>query len=317
MSETQDSTKSQENLRLWLQVEQTHPDYVRGFTGNDGFNGTGINPTYLVMKATEMFGPIGIGWGYDIVKEEYVKGAPLGFDAEGNMYGTVLVHIVCLKFWYLTKDGKRGEATHFGGTTFVGKGDHGIFTDEDAPKKSITDALGKCMSMAGFSADVYLGRYDDHKYVARMQEHFKDKSMTGTPTLTALRPARASVEGSQNATAAVSSSEPQAQTTAKASDPEAWIAKVQTFNDDGQLDHARKEAGRFLKGENLKTVRAAIDDRQYAVWLTRIPVLSKANLPKMREKAPQTFSDEEKLQRIIAALDARQASFAALTAAAA
>lgn len=312
MSETQDSTGIQANLRLWSQVEQTHPDFVRGFSGSDGFNGTGINPTYLVRKATEMFGPVGIGWGYDIVKEEYVKGAPLGFDADGNMYGTVLIHVVQLKFWFKLADGSKGEVTHFGGTTFIGKGEYGIFTDEDAPKKSVTDALGKCMSMAGFSADVYMGKYDDQKYVAAMQDHFKNKSRTGTPALTAERPEQPSGAPAK-APAETASAGLSAQTTDQPHDPESWIARILKLSDDGQLDHARKEAGKWLKGDSLKQVRAAVDERQFTVWLSRIPVLSKANLPKMREKAAQTFADADKLDKINAALDARQATFASLT----
>lgn len=314
MSETKDSTGIDANLRLWSQVEQTHPDFVRGFSGSDGFNGTGINPTYLVWKATQMFGPVGIGWGYDIVKEEYVKGAPLGFDADGNMYGTVLIHIVQLKFWFKMQDGTKGEVTHFGGTTFIGKGEYGIFTDEDAPKKSVTDALGKCMSMAGFSADVYMGRYDDQKYVAAMQEQFKNKSKTGTPTLTPERPVQPN-HAPAKTSAEAGSGTLTAQTTDTPHDPNSWIARILKLSDDGQLDHARKEAGKYLKGDDLKKVRATVDERQFTVWLSRIPVLSKGNLQKQRDKAAQTFTDPEKLEKINAALDAREATFAALTSA--
>ena len=39
------------------------------------------------------------------------------------------------------------------------------FTDEDAPKKSVTDALVKALSMIGFAGDIFMGRYDDSKYV--------------------------------------------------------------------------------------------------------------------------------------------------------
>jgi hypothetical protein len=58
-----------------------------------------------------------------------------------------------------------GTVEHFGQTTFVGKNKNGYFTDEEAPKKSLTDAIGKALSMLGFSADIYLGLFDDNKYV--------------------------------------------------------------------------------------------------------------------------------------------------------
>lgn len=37
--------------------------------------------------------------------------------------------------------------------------------DEDAFKKAMTDALTKGLSHLGFSADVYLGKFDDSRYV--------------------------------------------------------------------------------------------------------------------------------------------------------
>jgi hypothetical protein len=61
-----------------------------------------------------------------------------------------------------------GKVKHYGATTFVGEDKNGVFTDEEAPKKSLTDALTKALSMWGFSADVFLGLYDDNKYVASL-----------------------------------------------------------------------------------------------------------------------------------------------------
>jgi len=37
-----------------------------------------------------------------------------------------------------------------------------------------TDALTKALSKLGFNADVFMGMYDDHKYVQMMTEEFKD-----------------------------------------------------------------------------------------------------------------------------------------------
>ena len=37
--------------------------------------------------------------------------------------------------------------------------------DEDAVKKAVTDGLTKCLSYLGFNADVFLGLFDDNKYV--------------------------------------------------------------------------------------------------------------------------------------------------------
>ena len=42
-------------------------------------------------------------------------------------------------------------------------------TDGEAPKKSLTDAIKKALSMLGFSADVFLGMFDDVNYVQQLQ----------------------------------------------------------------------------------------------------------------------------------------------------
>ena len=155
-----------DNLQLWEAVEKTDPKHTKEFKRGGGFKGTATNPTYLARKATEQFGPCGIGWGVDIVKETYAQGGPL--DPQGTL---AVVHVVQIAFWYM-RDEKRGEITAFGQTDFVSKNKYGIVTDEEAPKKSLTDAMTKAMSLLGFSADIHMGMYDDSKYVAEVRREF-------------------------------------------------------------------------------------------------------------------------------------------------
>jgi len=141
------------NLDLWNKVEKTDPKHTKAITGKS-YQGTSPKPHYLVHKATETFGPIGIGWGFTIVDERIEEGA-----------GGERMHIARVKVWY-EWEGKRGEVEHIGGTQFSGTRSSGKpFTDEDAPKKSVTDALVKALSMIGFAGDIFMGRYDDSKYV--------------------------------------------------------------------------------------------------------------------------------------------------------
>ena len=155
------------NTDLWDSVCRTDPAYTKEFKKGGGFRGTAVNPTYLVRCATEKFGPCGIGWGYEVESEELLYGAPVK-DDQGNETVTQ-VHKIRLKLWYV-HEGQRGEVTHYGQTDFVGKDKWGLFTDEEAPKKSLTDALTKCLSMLGFAGDVHLGLYDDSKYVEEVRE---------------------------------------------------------------------------------------------------------------------------------------------------
>ena len=150
-----------DNLALWKQVEKTDPDAVKPITGKP-YKGNSPRPHYLIQKATEIFGPCGIGWGFRIIQQMIVDGAP------GEK-----VHIAHIGLWYEWK-GQRAEIEHVGQTMFSGKRNNGTpYTDEDAPKKSVTDALVKALSMIGFAGDIFSGRWDDSGYVQELREEKK------------------------------------------------------------------------------------------------------------------------------------------------
>jgi hypothetical protein len=157
------------NTTLWQSVEKTDPAFTKQFSRGGGFKGTATNATYLARKATEQFGPCGIGWGVQVIDEEIIEGAPLML--EGQVVAHERIHKVRARLWYV-RDGERGEVEQFGQTQMVGKNKNGFYTDEEAPKKSLTDAMSKCLSLLGFSADIHLGLYDDNKYVATLQAEF-------------------------------------------------------------------------------------------------------------------------------------------------
>lgn len=159
-----------DNLALWHAVEKTDPNHVKAITGKS-YQGTSPKPHYLVHKATETFGPIGIGWGFTIEDERIEEGA-----------GGERMHIARVKVWFKWK-GERGEVEHIGGTQFSGTRKSGQpFTDEDAPKKSVTDALVKALSMIGFAGDIFMGRYDDSKYVNDLRNEAASESRKAANT---------------------------------------------------------------------------------------------------------------------------------------
>jgi hypothetical protein len=154
-----------ENLALWELVEKTPPDQTKAITGKP-YKGNSPKPHWLVRKATETFGPCGIGWGFEIVDEKLLDGALLAENFHER------IHMARVRVWY-EWNGKRGTVEHVGQTVFCGKRNTGQpFTDEDAPKKSVTDGLVKALSMIGFAGDIFLGRYDDSKYVEETRREF-------------------------------------------------------------------------------------------------------------------------------------------------
>lgn len=146
-----------DNLALWHQVEKTPPNQTKPITGKP-YKGNSPKPYWLVHRATETFGPCGIGWGFEILNERVEEGSA------GDR-----VHIAHIRVWYKW-NGERGQVEHIGQTMLAGKNKNGPYTDEDAPKKSVTDGLTKALSMIGFAGDIFMGRYDDSKYVADLNE---------------------------------------------------------------------------------------------------------------------------------------------------
>lgn len=140
-----------DNLELWNAVEKTPPSHTKKITGK-AYQGTSPKPHYIIHKATETFGPCGIGWGFTI-DQQITAGV-----------GDDKLHIAHVKVWYKFK-GERGEVEALGQTPLCGRRKSGdAYLDEDAPKKSVTDALIKALSLVGFAGDIFMGRYDDSKY---------------------------------------------------------------------------------------------------------------------------------------------------------
>ncbi|CAH7345409.1 conserved hypothetical protein [Vibrio chagasii] len=157
---------------------QTNPNlalFMKGFKTDLAFakpdhNGRlSIKTQYRIMRATEIWGPIGVGWGYDVKREWTVKGAPI-------MHKGVItehfeqVHKCEIVFWYM-HDEKRIEFTQYGDTRKLYMAQGGYFIhDDEVEKKSLSDALGKAMSMTGICADIYLGTYDDSGVMIKAEQ---------------------------------------------------------------------------------------------------------------------------------------------------
>lgn len=157
-------TTQNDNLQIWRSGEKTDPVFTKENKHGPG-GSTSINTTYAFKRATEVFGPIGIGWGYEIIKDEIVDGAVKQWRTKD--YETQVqekIHNIQIRFWYKL-NGERGEFDQFGHTDFVGINKWGPFTESEPQKKSLSDAIKKSLSMLGFMADIYLGMFDDQSYV--------------------------------------------------------------------------------------------------------------------------------------------------------
>lgn len=161
------------NTRIWDQVDVTDPSATKNFTGMGGFKGTAIKPTYLMRKATEVFGPCGEGWGWTVLEDRFDEGGPLQAPTkewpEAPRINAKL-HTLKIELWYQGKDGQKCTIQHYGHTPFVLLQGGKIVTDWEAAKKSLTDAIGKCLQPLGFAADIHMGLFDDASYVDAVRD---------------------------------------------------------------------------------------------------------------------------------------------------
>lgn len=178
------------NLNIWKRVQRTDPRFTKPLEGM-GFVGTSINSTYMFMRATEIFGPIGEGWGYEVLEEKFIDGKPLVepvLDERNKQVATRFLrdgdsslfceqnHSIKIRFWYIIECEIRGEFESYGATPYRYQTNYGIKVDGEAIKKSLTDAIKKALSMLGFSSDVFMGMHDNPEYLASNKLEFEIKN---------------------------------------------------------------------------------------------------------------------------------------------
>lgn len=145
------------NLDFWNSVARTDPRHTKHVAVGRGF--TAIDAHYQIREATAKWGMIGSGWG---VETEPISDAAL---VDPSLVG------VRVTIWYLNDLGIRCHGVPIIATS---KKHFGKNADSDAFKKATTDGITKGLSYFGFNADVFLGQFDDNKYVQEVTAHFKE-----------------------------------------------------------------------------------------------------------------------------------------------
>tara|TARA_R110000803_G_scaffold7880_2_gene25359 strand:+ start:1130 stop:1696 length:567 start_codon:yes stop_codon:yes gene_type:complete len=145
------------NLELWNKVEKTNPAYTKK-AKIGGMSITAIAPQYQIMQVTEQFGTYGRTWGFKNIELDYSLA-------------------------------ERYDMVVFKGTFFFPEGEFEIINscklyinnaktmlDDNFAKKIETDALTKAISKLGFNADIFLGKFDDVRYLAEVTKEFSQKT---------------------------------------------------------------------------------------------------------------------------------------------
>lgn len=139
-----------DNMTLWNKVK--HPD--EAFVDQHPTKAylLTIKAHYLIRVATEIWGPMGAGWGTS--NERYTVISPA-------KHGSVVLYQATL--WYGEEKAGNSLCIHADTTTHVQSGKAAGDYDDDWAKKVATEALSKGLSYLGFGAEIYLGEWDDKK----------------------------------------------------------------------------------------------------------------------------------------------------------
>ena len=152
------------NMELWDSVCLTDPAQTKRVNQRGGF--TAIGAQYQIREATKVWGPYGKAWG--------VRNC--GYTEIRN--GEVLEEIALLADFF------------YPGGEFEIATDIAYKPGNDTRKKLLTDLTTKALSKLGFNADVFMGLFDDNKYVneARRRHTTAEQPPEGTTTADKLPP---------------------------------------------------------------------------------------------------------------------------------
>jgi hypothetical protein len=164
----------EDNLKLWNTVEKTNPKYTKKAKVG-GMSITSIAPQFQIMNATEQFGSYGKSWGFKHIDLDYsITNTPItlsvtDYHTKVTTEINSILGLVGFKALFFYPDGE------FQITNSIK-----IFTDnkhskidDNYAKKLETDALTKALSKLGFNADIFLGKFDDVRYVDSIKNDFK------------------------------------------------------------------------------------------------------------------------------------------------
>lgn len=145
-------------MQLWKKVDETDPSHVKRVNAGRSFSS--VDAHTQIQKATEVFGPCGIGWG---IRDSIFQ--LIQVDPNDARYSLIAYTGILWFIW----EGKEGLIDIAADIELFQDTRAGWRRIDDPYKKVRTDAVTKGLSWLGFNADVFFGRFDDNKYVSSEQ----------------------------------------------------------------------------------------------------------------------------------------------------
>ena len=148
------------NLRIWNEVKQPPADALKTIGGGRLKGMTDIKPQWRVKAMTQIFGPCGTGWKYEVVTMREIP------CSTGEVMALVDINL------FFKEDDKWSDAIPgTGGSMLVAQEKNGLHVSDEAFKMATTDAISTAMKFLGVAADVYMGMWNGSKYKEPQQDH--------------------------------------------------------------------------------------------------------------------------------------------------
>jgi len=149
-----------DNMEIWRKLSRPPKERLKQIRGGRLSGMTDVNPQWRYQAMTEQFGPVGVGWKYEIVRlwNEHAS--------EGQLFAFAQINL----YWSDSGGDEWSEAVPgIGGSMLLqtekkGKPEEYLHANDEGYKMAVTDALSVAMKALGVAADIYAGLWDGSKY---------------------------------------------------------------------------------------------------------------------------------------------------------
>lgn len=138
-----------DNMKIWNAVKTPPQSALKEIKGGRLKGMTDISPQWRMMVLTEQFGPVGIGWTYEITRQ-WTEPGP---HEQTAAFTNILLYICVAGEWSRGIPGT-------GGSMLTVKESAGLHFSDEAFKMSTTDAISVAAKALGVGSDVYMGQLD-------------------------------------------------------------------------------------------------------------------------------------------------------------
>lgn len=133
------------NLEIYEQVREVPKTAQKAIKGGRLNGMTDINPMWRIKRLTEVFGPCGLGWKYEITNK-WIETAMAADEITAN---------VEIKLFVKYGEEWSEPIPGIGGSKLVSSERSGLYVNDECFKMALTDAISVACKALGVGADIY------------------------------------------------------------------------------------------------------------------------------------------------------------------